>query len=348
MLKRRSNLASDSCFSSNSMEKIRSSTFFNVPGLFVGFTGKGVHDSDPAKSPTSPLDHRLFSNFSSSFVRSPRSMGRSWDCSRVGLGLVDSLSDEKGQCSPESKNILLGPQMRIVNKITPKPTNLGSNMATSLFSPFGSYEKIESCTADKAQQIYHNPKPSSDVFVSDSKSSNLCSPPNFFSGSLPMSSSSINGFMGSLSASEIELSEDYTCIISHGPNPKTTHIFGDCILENFLIESMGSKNKQEEEEGDSHWIVKSLEETPPSFHSNDFLSFCCHCNKKLEVGKDIYMYRGEKAFCSYSCREQEILFDEELEGEKEATGMGPYDSPSSSSPPSMKIYSFERMVIARP
>ncbi|CAH2068016.1 unnamed protein product [Thlaspi arvense] len=30
---------------------------------------------------------------------------------------------------------------------------------------------------------------------------------------------------------EMALSEDYTCIISHGPNPKTTHIFGDCILD---------------------------------------------------------------------------------------------------------------------
>lgn len=319
-------MASDYCFSSNSMEKLRGPTFFNVPGLFVGFTGKGLQDSDSAKSPTSPLDRKLFSNVSSSFVRSPRSPGRSWDCSRVGLGLVDSLSDDNGERSPESKNILLGSQMRIVNIPSPKSANLGSNMATSLFSPFGSCEKIESCTADKAQQIYHNPKPSSDVFVSDSKSSTL---PTFFSGSLPVSCGSINGFMGSLSASEIELSEDYTCIISHGPNPKTTHIFGERILESFTIEPLDSKNKQGEEEGGSHWIVKSLENSP-SFPSDDFLSHCCFCKKKLEVGKDIYMYRGEKAFCSYNCREQEMSLEEDdLEREKPATG--PHDSPSTSS-----------------
>lgn len=294
MLRRRSNLASDSCFSSNSMEKLRGPAFFNVPGLFVGgggFTGKGLHDSDSANSPTSPLDRRLFLSLNSSFVRSPRSPGRSWDCSRVGLGLVDSLADEKAQCSPEKKNILLGSQMRIVNKPSPNPANLSSNTARSLVSPFGSYGKIESCSADKAQQIYHNPKPSSDVFVSDSKSSDLRSLPTFFSGSLPASSGFINGFMGSLSASEIELSEDYTCIISHGPNPKTTHIFGDRILENFTIESLDSKNTQgEEEEEGSHWIVKTLDHSP-SFPSHDFLSFCCFCQKKLEVGKDIYMYR---------------------------------------------------------
>ncbi|CAI0459696.1 unnamed protein product [Linum tenue] len=30
---------------------------------------------------------------------------------------------------------------------------------------------------------------------------------------------------------EMELSEDYTCVISHGPIPKTTHIFDDCIVD---------------------------------------------------------------------------------------------------------------------
>ncbi|XP_016577279.2 FCS-Like Zinc finger 10-like [Capsicum annuum] len=30
---------------------------------------------------------------------------------------------------------------------------------------------------------------------------------------------------------EMESSEDYTCVISHGPNPRTTHIFDNCIVE---------------------------------------------------------------------------------------------------------------------
>ncbi|RZC89971.1 hypothetical protein C5167_029036 [Papaver somniferum] len=44
---------------------------------------------------------------------------------------------------------------------------------------------------------------------------------------------------------------------------------------------------------------------PPS----DFLSSCYLCRKKLH-GKDIYMYRGEKAFCSTECRYQQIAADE--------------------------------------
>ncbi|CAM8919650.1 unnamed protein product [Rhodiola kirilowii] len=46
--------------------------------------------------------------------------------------------------------------------------------------------------------------------------------------------------------------------------------------------------------------------------SSDFLSFCYSCSKEL-AGKDIYIYRGEKAFCSPSCRELEMEDDEKME-----------------------------------
>nr|GEW63746.1 hypothetical protein [Tanacetum cinerariifolium] len=39
--------------------------------------------------------------------------------------------------------------------------------------------------------------------------------------------------------------------------------------------------------------------------AHDFLSTCHECEKQLH-GKDIYMYRGEKAFCSIECRSMEI------------------------------------------
>ncbi|KAG7652425.1 Integral membrane protein SYS1-related [Arabidopsis thaliana x Arabidopsis arenosa] len=51
------------------------------------------------------------------------------------------------------------------------------------------------------------------------------------SSSSPMDITSTQAYSRSLSGREMALSEDYTCIISHGPNPKTTHIFGDCILD---------------------------------------------------------------------------------------------------------------------
>ncbi|KAK8934424.1 hypothetical protein KSP39_PZI014995 [Platanthera zijinensis] len=39
-----------------------------------------------------------------------------------------------------------------------------------------------------------------------------------------------------VSASEIELSEDYTCVISHEPQQKKTHILDKFILESFSNE----------------------------------------------------------------------------------------------------------------
>ncbi|GMH03576.1 hypothetical protein Nepgr_005415 [Nepenthes gracilis] len=45
---------------------------------------------------------------------------------------------------------------------------------------------------------------------------------------------------------------------------------------------------------------------------SDFLSSCHLCGTALH-GKDIFMYRGEKAFCSAECRQMQIAADERKE-----------------------------------
>ncbi|XP_066325035.1 FCS-Like Zinc finger 12-like [Miscanthus floridulus] len=55
------------------------------------------------------------------------------------------------------------------------------------------------------------------------------------------------------------------------------------------------------------WLVEADEEAPAP--APDFLSRCCLCDKRLD-GLDIYMYRGEKAFCSSECRCQQMLMDD--------------------------------------
>ncbi|GER52170.1 hypothetical protein STAS_29591 [Striga asiatica] len=42
-----------------------------------------------------------------------------------------------------------------------------------------------------------------------------------------------------------------------------------------------------------------------------FLESCFLCRKKLLPGKDIYMYKGDTAFCSVECRYRQIFMDEE-------------------------------------
>ncbi|CAJ1904420.1 unnamed protein product [Sphenostylis stenocarpa] len=93
-----------------------------------------------------------------------------------------------------------------------------------------------------------------------------------------------------VSWSEMELSEEYTCVISHGPNPKTTHIFNNCIMVETFYALPQNQN--------SH-----------SATSANFLSFCHTCKKYLDQTKDIFIYRGEKAFCSRECRHREMVLD---------------------------------------
>ncbi|KAF7814292.1 FCS-Like Zinc finger 10-like [Senna tora] len=139
--------------------------------------------------------------------------------------------------------------------------------------------------------------------------------------SLPISIDFSNGYIGSLSAREIELSEDYTCIISHGPNPKRTHIFGDCILECHKTD-LTQFSKKEEHLISSSQVSSFSEESAKPYPSDNILSFCYSCKKKLEEGKDVYIYRGEKAFCSFDCRSEEISVEEKSENNSAESSPG--------------------------
>eukprot|EP01018_Ginkgo_biloba_P022145 Gb_30637 [translate_table: standard] len=44
-----------------------------------------------------------------------------------------------------------------------------------------------------------------------------------------------------------------------------------------------------------------------------FLQACFLCKRRLGHGRDIYMYRDDRAFCSAECRQQQIVVDERKE-----------------------------------
>ncbi|BAF09211.1 FCS-Like Zinc finger 15 [Oryza sativa Japonica Group] len=44
---------------------------------------------------------------------------------------------------------------------------------------------------------------------------------------------------------------------------------------------------------------------------SSFLQRCFLCRRELADGKDIYMYRGDRAFCSVDCRCKQIFMDED-------------------------------------
>ncbi|CAI9755647.1 unnamed protein product [Fraxinus pennsylvanica] len=326
-------------------QKHTNSSYFNVPGVFVGFNPRSS-ESDSERSPTSPLDYKVFSNMGNP-LKPRRSSNevhqKSWDCSKVGLSIIDSLYNESKYSgkvigSSDSKNILFGPKMRISNAnfrgcidslevprslpknvaIFPndvaKPPNHIKDNSNVLFEIGGApsepeqFDKnLHSCSLDSGRLSGNlNSKNAISHMFSESK---LGDSSVTKLSSIPASISCGSGFIGSVPAREVELSEDYTCVRTHGPNPKVTHIFGDCILE--CHDKLADV------------FEETLEEIPlpqaaecsdvfPSYPSSDFLKFCYSCKKKLE-GEDVYMYRGEKAFCSWSCRSQVILIDEEVE-----------------------------------
>ncbi|KAK8641805.1 hypothetical protein V6N13_011178 [Hibiscus sabdariffa] len=337
-----------------------SSSLFNIPGFLVGFSPKGPSDYDSVRSPTSPLDLRVFANFSNPFgVRSPRSPSQSgcqkkWDCNKIGLGIVNLLADDfkpdgGDPDSPKRKNIIFGPQVKTKfpcssrysheflsnsmksnslprNYIISQLFQAGESNTKSMVSSlgFGNEEVQVEPKPDPGLSPFismENPNSSSRSFFSENgtiSTSSLPLPigrPLHVDNSLVSKPSSLpilfSHNLVSLPAHELELSEDYTCIISHGPNPKTTHVFGDCILQCHNNELTIFDKKAEH--GSRVPPSGNGKETSALYPSHEYLSFCYTCKKKLEKGEDIYMYRGEKAFCSLGCRSEEIFAKEEME-----------------------------------
>ncbi|ESQ41105.1 hypothetical protein EUTSA_v10014059mg [Eutrema salsugineum] len=274
------------------------------------FEAKSPSD-ETAWSPTSPLDFRLFSSlgnpFGGSSSRSIRKVvhQKSWDSGKVGLSIVDSLDDHHTDSSrillpsPDSKNMIFGSWMRNGNPKCQKPHQLFAK--TPMF-------KDDKPNVDVIELDFSCP-----VSAYCSGAGNISVNNNDACQVMKQTQGSLNVY----TESDIEISEDYTCVISHGPNPKTTHFYGDLVLES--LEHYGIKKDCCENKKESIFVISPLDLTTTDdvLPSNDFLSFCCFCSKKLDMGKDIYMYRGYKAFCSSECRSEVIHLDEKIEEEEE-------------------------------
>ncbi|CAK8573699.1 unnamed protein product [Lathyrus sativus] len=273
-------------------------SFFNSPKLFTSFASKGFHESETTMmSPTSILDSKPFkkNHFWSETTNSPRAQEHHKRCcwekkhesKVVGLGLVDVLVDDEKNSEVNSK---------LENR-------------TVLF---GSQLKIQIPSFSSSSESSSSPLSRGDFGIKTMNSHLGCSSGSFSVSLVGKSSSGCGGdsvvenenlnssngvFKGCVSASEMELSEDYTRVICHGPNPRTTHIFDNCVIESGCFDFGCSVSVKENGFYFPH---------PIGYYQQyeNFLSFCFYCKKNLEQGKDIYMYRGEMAFCSHECRSQ--------------------------------------------
>jgi hypothetical protein len=183
--------------------------FCNAPRIFIGFNPKGSSDSEPAKSPTSPLDIKTFS----------------------GVGITH-------------------------------------------------------CHENSIDSQLSSPKKESET--------------------IPIGSP--HGFTKSTHHTGMEHSESYTCVISHGSKSSTKNMYTRCGMECEIVQYTVQKQNDHE-----IWDVASPSRSysnVPVFPVAHFLSACYLCKRQLSRGKDIYMYRGDKAFCSVECRSQQILMDD--------------------------------------
>ncbi|KAK4434038.1 FCS-Like Zinc finger 8 [Sesamum alatum] len=247
-----------------------SSSVLSSPRLFTGFLSKGCSDTEliSLSSPTSILDSKPFSAVKNPF------------CS-------DKTTPKQESKSLWEKLDSRGVGLGLVDALIDEKSESNSSKHDSRIVLFGSQLKIQVPPLHLSPN--ESPKSPCDFGIKN-KHSHV--------GSLRKSPF---GFC-TLSASEMELSEDYTCVISHGPNPKTTHIFDDCIVESCcgVVKFTESRNGN-----------RPLLDRPLSYPSERVLSSCYDCNKNLGQGKDVYMYRGEKAFCSSECRCKEMMLEEE-------------------------------------
>lgn len=134
----------------------------------------------------------------------------------------------------------------------------------------------------------------------------ICFAPSPRSTPIPIVSSAkpAANFRGDLNSENLdELSENYTCVISH---------FGDNLMKKQVYFGDDKKNCSVFTASSTSPTKTNIGQFKREFWSDDFLT-CCHlCQRELH-GLDIFMYRGDRAFCSAECRDKQITSDDHKE-----------------------------------
>lgn len=128
----------------------------------------------------------------------------------------------------------------------------------------------------------------------------------------------VGGGGGVFDGVEMDCQENYTYVTCHGPGRSFTKVYYDGGLDCPGERERSCPAAAADDYGVSREPASRVAreggeaENVPVYPFLDFLSSCHWCPKKLD-GVDIYMYRGEKAFCSADCRSKQIKADEQKE-----------------------------------
>ncbi|XP_019058500.1 PREDICTED: uncharacterized protein LOC109116833 [Tarenaya hassleriana] len=77
-----------------------------------------------------------------------------------------------------------------------------------------------------------------------------------------------------------------------------------------------------------------------------FLESCSLCRKPLGLNSDIYMYRGDTAFCSEECREEQMDLDEARERNWKGSSRSVRTSAGAEDSSAGKIFQTGTLVVA--
>ncbi|KAJ8532099.1 hypothetical protein K7X08_012022 [Anisodus acutangulus] len=129
---------------------------------------------------------------------------------------------------------------------------------------------------------------------------------------IPVISSSKNNsasYTPKFDETDMDSFEEYTIVTCRAPGNKCyTKVYGDRSKHETEFQTPARKCNRPSVFNISPARIGDI----PAYPDSDFLSSCHLCQKKLH-GKDIYMYRGEKAFCSTECRYRQIVMDDHKE-----------------------------------
>ncbi|KAL0911029.1 hypothetical protein M5K25_019132 [Dendrobium thyrsiflorum] len=271
----------------NLTQKPTSSFLFPSINPFSSFSPTVFSDSQTSVTrPNSTLDFKPFFSIGNPLFsnRKPKTcclkngsrVKHYTDSRPVGLAILEAICSEKA----DEKLVLFGSQLKV------QILSINRNSSSRNLLVESPHPPIEFGIKNKNSQL------AMALLSPGGRRSPLAS-------TIPSMDSSPHGLH--LSPSEIELSEDYTCVISHGPQQKTTHIF-----DNFIIESCSNRLSSLRE-------MKLSADQLGDSTSDYFLTFCHTCQNKIAQGNEIFIYRGDKAFCSQECRNREIICQERRE-----------------------------------
>lgn len=199
------------------------SSFLASPRFFNGLLTRSLSDVDSEISPKSILDSKQMFNLGNPF-------GYDRNCANSITYLDKKPSTLLQDNKLESEGIKLALLDPIENEENISSSGSKANCRMVLF---GTELKVQNTCAESP----------TDFGIKTRDSQLLVSFTGF--GTVKEEKDSSRGSADGLSLREMESSEDYTCVITHGPNPKTTHIFDNCVVESCPVFGKLSEMKKE-------------------------------------------------------------------------------------------------------